>query len=123
MWNLKRIKMSDQNHSSANFTNITMIAILYGVQVLVVCLLLFRSLFLKQVFSPQSISVAGVQCTWSQKAADMGIYPVLSLFVLALVRPGGCLEEVAMGPVCARNNCCAADTVCATKVSCPYWQV
>jgi len=52
----------------------------------------------------------------------MGIYPILSLFILALVRPSNGLDEVPMGRVCARNNCCAADTVCATKVSCPFWQ-
>ena len=53
----------------------------------------------------------------------MGILPILSLFIFALATPGDCLEEVSLGRVCARTNCCAEDTVCATKVSCPYWQV
>ena len=57
------------------------------------------------------------------KTRNMGIHPIFSLFILSLVSPGDCLEVVPMGPVCARQNCCAEDTVCATKVSCPYWQV
>ena len=54
----------------------------------------------------------------------MGINPIFSLFfILTLVSLGDCLEEVPLGPNCASKNCCAEDTVCATKVSCPYWQV
>ena len=57
------------------------------------------------------------------QARNMGIHPIFSLFILSLVSPGDGLEEVPLGPKCARRNCCAEDTVCATKVSCPYWQV